>query len=53
MNNAIASAVKCLYIMYLHLVLSMSCMYKGPRIMVSPWASKKSGPALRMLIYIN
>ena len=32
--------------MYLHLALSMSCMYKGPRIVVSPGASKKSGPAL-------
>ena len=32
--------------MYLHLVVSMSCMYKGPRIVVSPRASKKSGPAL-------
>ena len=24
----------------------MSRMYKGPQIVVSPWASKKSGPAL-------
>ena len=49
MDIAFAHTIKYLLVtlyMHLHIVLPTSCMYKGPRILVLPRASKNSGPAL-------